>query len=162
MEQYQQQTNPDLLDGINNQIVQASTGKRFANHLIDLVVFYLLFLAAGVGIAFVKPELIDDLDNSSPLFNIIDRLVSLVLFGIYIFIIEAVFKGKTVGKFITGTRAVNQDGTRISTTTALKRGLSRAVPFEPFSAFGSPSFPWHDKWTDTYVIDEKLSNYEKQ
>jgi hypothetical protein len=31
------------------------------------------------------------------------------------------------------------------------------VPFEAFSALGTPSYPWHDKWTRTVVIDEKAS-----
>jgi uncharacterized RDD family membrane protein YckC len=66
--------------------------------------------------------------------------------------------GKTIAKFINGTRAVNEDGSRINFKTALLRSLSKAVPFEAFSALGaSPPYPWHDKWTKTYVVDEKQS-----
>jgi uncharacterized RDD family membrane protein YckC len=90
-------------------------------------------------------------------FNLIDRIVSLFLFAIYMGTIEAITKGRSIGKYITGTKAVNNDGSLISISTAFKRGFSRAVPFEPFSALGSPSLPWHDKWTDTYVIDIKQS-----
>jgi len=89
--------------------------------------------------------------------SLTDRLVSMVIYGILSGIVEGLFKGKSLGKLITGTRAVNTDGTNISFKTALLRGLSRIVPFEPFSALGGPSHPWHDKWTNTYVIDEKLS-----
>lgn len=78
----------------------------------------------------------------------------------YMFVNEYFMKGKSIGKFITGTRAVNQDGSQISVRTALMRSLIRMVPFEAFSALGTPSFPWHDKWTSTYVIDEKNSNYQ--
>ena len=74
------------------------------------------------------------------------------------FLVEALFKGKSLGKLITGTRAVNEDGSNLSAKTALLRGLSRAVPFNAFSALGTPSYPWHDKWTNSYVIDEKESN----
>jgi hypothetical protein len=55
---------------------------------------------------------------------------------------------------ITGTKAVNHDGSNISAKTAFLRTLCRLVPFEPFSAFG---IPWHDSWTHTHVIDVKQS-----
>ena len=59
---------------------------------------------------------------------------------------------------MNGTRAVNEDGTRITFKTALLRSLSRLVPFEAFSALGAnPPYPWHDRWTGTYVIDETQS-----
>ncbi len=74
------------------------------------------------------------------------------------FVIEAAFKGKSLGKLITGTRAVNEDGTNVTVKAAFFRGLSRAVPFNAFSALGNPTYPWHDKWTKTYVIDERESN----
>ena len=41
---------------------------------------------------------------------------------------------------------------------AFLRSLCRLVPFEPFSALKKPSYPWHDRWTRTLVIVEKLSN----
>jgi len=140
------------------QIVQASGGKRFANYIIDLIVFYALIFFAGIVIALVNPVVIDSINENDDGFNIIERLVTLVLYGIYMFIIEAIFKGKSLGKLITGTRAVNADGSNISAGTALFRGLSRAVPFNALSALGSPAYPWHDKWTKTYVIDERQSN----
>jgi uncharacterized RDD family membrane protein YckC len=84
-------------------------------------------------------------------------LLTITFFVFIIAILESVTGGKTLGKLITGTRAVNQDGTRVSPRTAILRCLSRMVPFEPFSALGSPSFPWHDRWTNTFVIDERES-----
>ena len=70
---------------------------------------------------------------------------------------ETLFKGKSFGKLITGTRAVNLDGSLITVRTAMLRALSRAVPFDVFSALGTTCNPWHDKWTDTMVMDEKRS-----
>ena len=72
--------------------------------------------------------------------------------------IEAITKGRSLGKIITGTKAVNDDGSNIGSGTAFKRGFSRIVPFEIFTALGSPSYPWHDKWNHTYVIDIKKSS----
>lgn len=140
------------------QIVQASGGKRFANYIIDLIIFYILMFLTGIIIALINPVVIDSINEDDAGFNLLDRLVSLVLYGLYMFIIEGIFKGKSLGKLITGTRAVNEDGSNISFGTALFRGLSRAVPFNALSALGSPAYPWHDKWTKTYVIDERQSN----
>ena len=83
--------------------------------------------------------------------------MSLLLYGIIMGTTEALTGGRSLGKLITGTRAVNADGSAISMQTAFWRGLCRAVPFEAFSALGSPSYPWHDKWTNTYVIDLRQS-----
>ena len=76
------------------------------------------------------------------------------LFLLY-FIEEGFLKGKTIGKMVTGTRAVNDDGTMITPQTAALRSIIRFVPFEPFSAFGTQ--PWHDRWANTIVIDERKS-----
>jgi uncharacterized RDD family membrane protein YckC len=87
--------------------------------------------------------------------NIIDRVVTMLLYGIYMSLIEGIFKGKSLGKLITRTKAVNLDGSAISWNSAFLRGFSRIVPFEPFSALSG--IPWHDKWSDTIVIDESKS-----
>lgn len=143
----------DLLSGTLS-LVQASKGKRFANYLIDTVVFIIVAVVffAVLAAAGVFGELFYDEGA-----GLLDRLVTMVLFGLLWGATEALFKGKTLGKLITGTRAVNEDGSQISTKTAFLRGFSRIVPFEAFSALGDPSYPWHDKWTHTYVIDEKTS-----
>ena len=151
--------NTEQQDLFNNetQLVQASGGKRFVNYLVDLLIFYVIFFLIFFTIAVNSPSTIDGLDDDSVSFGILDRLLSLLLYGLYMFIVETIFKGKSIGKFITGTRAVNEDGTPITAKTALLRGLSRAVPFNAFSALGDPSYPWHDKWNHTYVIDERKS-----
>jgi len=141
------------------QLVQASSGKRFANYIIDLVVFYALLFGSGIIIGLLNPVALDSIsEDDSVGFNLLDRLLGLVLYGLYMFVIEALFKGKSLGKLITGTRAVNEDGSNVSVKTAFFRGLSRAVPFNAFSALGTPAYPWHDRWTKSYVIDEKESN----
>lgn len=147
----------DIFTNDDHALVQAGSGKRFANYLIDLVIFYLLVFLFGIFLGFVNPQTLDELDAQSNGFDLVGRLLSLLFYGLYMFVVEAIFKGKSLGKLITGTRAVNEDGTAISFQTALLRGLSRAVPFNAFSALGTPCYPWHDRWTKTYVIDEKES-----
>ena len=146
------QQGSDLLGG---NVVRATAGKRLANYIIDLVMFYLLAFLVGIGIALVHPEVFEGMDDDS--FNLGAQLLTLMCYALYMAVVEAIFKGKTLGKLITGTRAVNLDGSKISTKTAFTRGLCRAVPFCAFSALGSPCDPWQDRWTDTMVMDEKQS-----
>lgn len=145
----------DLL--IFDDIAYARTvsSKRFLNFIIDLAFFYLLIVVTAVVFAIVAPGLFTDF-AASPLANpLMDRLLSLVLYALYMGAMEAIFKGKSLGKLLTGTRAVNLDGSPIATGSAFARGFSRAVPFCVLSAFGSPCNPWQDRWTDTMVIDER-------
>lgn len=146
----------DIL-GHEDRLVRAETGKRFINYLVDVVVFYLLVLAFGFMIGFMNPSAFDDIDDSSTSFGLLDRLISLVLYALYMGVIEGLFKGKSLGKLITKTRAVNLSGSPIGWSEAFARGFSRAVPFCVFSAFGSPCNPWQDRWTSTMVIDEEKS-----
>ena len=146
---------PDLLV-FDEILIPASTGKRFLNYLIDLLSFWLLIVIAGVCIAIVSPSVIENIDDS-PGFNLMDRIITLVLYGTYMGIIEGLFKGKSLGKLITNTRAVHLDGSKIGWDKSFARSFSRAVPFCVFSAFGTPCNPWQDRWTSTMVIDEKQS-----
>ncbi|MFC0181634.1 RDD family protein [Pseudarcicella hirudinis] len=132
------------------ELTPASTVKRFINYLIDVILFYILMLVIGLSIALFIPSLIETMANINAF---ADRILTLVLFALYMSVTEAIFKGKSLGKLITGTRAVNLDGSEISLSTAFGRGFSRAVPLCVFSAFGNPCNPWQDRWTDTVVID---------
>ena len=147
------QTPEDQLT-IEELYVRASAGKRLANYIIDIIVFYFLLITAGILIALVSPSSINDATAESAGINLMERILSLFIYAIYMAVVEAIFKGKSVGKFITKTRAVNLDGSTISTRTAILRAFSRAVPFCVFSAFGNPCDPWQDRWTNTMVIEE--------
>ena len=146
-----------LTDIETTHIVQAGTGKRFANYIIDVIVFYIVVFFLAMVIAMVDPSLLSWMEATDAGTNLLSSLISLLLYGIIMGITEAITGGRSLGKLITGTRAVNADGSPVSMQTAFWRGLCRAVPFEAFSALGAPSYPWHDKWTNTYVIDIKQS-----
>ncbi|MEC5142875.1 RDD family protein [Chitinophaga sp. 212800010-3] len=130
----------------------AGNGKRLANYFIDLFIFYIIAILFFAVLAIVNPGSRVFSDNPSQGEQYLLRLISMVFYGIIMGIIEGLFKGRTLGKLITGTKAVNEDGTSIDFMTGFKRGLSRMVPFEAFSALGSPCYPWHDKWTNTQVV----------
>jgi uncharacterized RDD family membrane protein YckC len=145
-----------LDDKIDNDVVleQASSGKRLANYVIDAIVFYVVIFGIAIFGGLLSSELVQSLEKIDP---ILDRLFSLVLYGIISGFIEGALGGKSLGKYLTGTRAVMEDGTKISFGTGLKRGFLRMIPFEQFTAFGTPCYPWHDRYSKTLVIDENFS-----
>ena len=149
--------NENLLDDVSVDLVQASSGTRFANLLIDRVILYVIWsLVLGPLTVNIIVSMGLYTENRFGLWFEL-YLFAMVFNVLIIAIQEATMGGKTFGKLITRTRAVNENGSPIDFRKALMRSLSRAVPFEVFSALGSPCYPWHDRWTDTLVIDEKTS-----
>src|SRR6187200_2079680 len=123
MEENQLQHSPEqnIFDDFTPQLTQASSGKRLANYLIDLVSFYVFMYLFSYVLVNLSYDLAVIIYGDGH--EIAGRLIVLLLYGMYMGLIEAVFKGRSFGKLITGTVAVNEDGTRISGQTALIRGL---------------------------------------
>lgn len=140
-----------LSEEVEMSLIPAGHGKRFANLILDYLFMYFIMVIVFVVMAnlgiFFKPS---NGGNSQFTFLFLGWLIYvLTLFGL-----EVLLKGKSIGKLITRTRAVNEiDGSYINVKTALFRSLIRTVPFELFSALGSPCRPWHDKWTNTVVVN---------
>jgi uncharacterized RDD family membrane protein YckC len=57
----------------------------------------------------------------------------------------------TLGKIITKSTVIDENGDKIGVGRAIGRTLSRLIPFEPFSFFFSER-GWHDSITDTHVV----------
>lgn len=134
----------------------ATTGQRFLNWLVDILLMrfgldYLTGTLLGYLLAALAPDYTRELIYGGNQFDLIVIAYFLLIIDylLYYTICEKAFKGYTVGKLLTGTRAIRQDGAELTFKDALLRSLSRMVPFEPFSAFGTP---WHDSWTKTMVI----------
>lgn len=128
----------------------ASVGQRIANYLIDLVAFYLLVSLAGIFIGLYYVSTGETLNQESGGFVAVTYLVSFALFFIYYTLFEG-SKGKTLGKLITKTKVVQEDGEPMTYGKAFLRTLSRLVPFEAFSVFFGIKM-WHDSWTKTMVV----------
>ena len=142
------------------QLIPASTGQRFLNYLIDNLLLrfgltWLTGMAVGMILAVLFPDYMLELSQRDDTFGLLalSYLIVIVNYLIYYTICEKAFKGYTLGKLITGTRAVREDGNELTLKDALLRSLSRMVPFEVFSAFGG--YPWHDSWTKTRVIKSR-------
>lgn len=124
----------------------APRGTRFVNCLIDQFALAGLSFATGIALIAVAGEKgVELLDEPY------GTLFSLASFFFYYFVMELAF-GRTVGKFITGTKVVRADGSHPSAGQIVGRTLSRIIPFEAFSFFSSPCVGWHDSLSGTRVI----------
>jgi len=139
------------------QYTTASQGQRFVNWLIDnLLMRFAMSYPAGMLLGFilaeVAPETLYEISDGgmSSMILLLAYVVVIFNYLVYYTLCEKLFKGYTLGKLISGTRAIRQDGGELTFKDALLRSLSRLVPFEVFSGFNT--FAWHDQWTNTMVV----------
>lgn len=127
----------------------ASNMKRFGNLIADTIMNYvLLFIVSFILLAM-------DINIAE---NVGWRwLATLSTSFLYYFSLESM-NGKTIGKYLTKTRVVYKDGSTPTNGTIAKRALCRFIPFDAFSFLSSNPIGWHDKFSDTIVIDEKSFN----
>ena len=142
------------------QYQNASSGQRFLNFLIDNLFMtyglgYLTGSLVGYLLASFFPEFAVSLFSDPESMDVLIFGVILAYFNyiVYYTFCEKLFRGYTLGKLITGTRAVRINGEELSFKDTFLRSLSRIVPFEAFSGFGEN--PWHDQWTKTMVIKSR-------
>jgi uncharacterized RDD family membrane protein YckC len=132
----------------------APLGLRFANYLIDSIVNFvgffivamiLVILSLALDIPFMNFFYGDDILSK------VHQYIFLLIVYVSIYTItETASKGRTLGKLITGTKAVKEDGSPLTKKDAFIRSLCRMIPFEALSAF-SDQF-WHDRISKTAVI----------
>ena len=141
---------PKAYSGVQpDEMIKANPGKRILNLLTDWIAS---FIASVLVFGIIDTAYTEHNRNS----NLQDWLLFFLVYVLFMAIMEAGYKGKTIGKFLTKTRAVNLDGSPISIKTAFARAFIRAIPLNTFSALTPACNPWHDKWTNTIVIIEDL------
>jgi uncharacterized RDD family membrane protein YckC len=152
MEQHNQ---ADLLQDIEEEkyVDPVHWSLRFVNHIVDQIVMGLVVNGIKYAVAILSMGghygdyfLLQE-DMSALLYGLV------LSFGItfcYYTVFETASNGRTIGKMLTGTIAITQDGSPFTFKHALLRTLCRFIPFEPFSAFGY--MPWHDSITKTVVV----------
>lgn len=145
----------DLLTDVNQpEEMRADNGTRFLHYLIDVVVFYAVIFLFGIVLGTFAADFILSTETDAGA-SLLLNVISISLFVLYFGMLEGATKGRTVGKLITKTKAIREDGSPITYGDAFKRTLIRLIPFEPFSAFFSDGM-WHDKWSKTMVV--KMNN----
>jgi uncharacterized RDD family membrane protein YckC len=131
----------------------ASGGKRFANYLLDTV-FLMVFgsvvgVTIGIVLAVASPESLLEPAKENKL---LDYVAGFILSMLYYAILESA-SGRTVAKFITKTKVVNEKGEKPDFSTILVRSLCRFIPFEALSFLDSDHSGWHDKLSKTKVVE---------
>ncbi|HAH55418.1 MAG TPA: RDD family protein [Flavobacterium sp.] len=144
MEQREFQVTDELL---------ASKGQRLLNYIIDSVIIYstifgLSFITALIADFFEANGFLEWLQNINKLE---EYLIYFLIMIPYFTLMESIFS-KSIGKFVTNTMVVLEDGTKPESSIILKRTLCRIIPFDALSFLGTPSRGWHDSITDTYVV----------
>lgn len=136
----------NLLDDLQEEVVIVPVGKgvRFANLLIDTICVYALFFIVVFTAVIIKLSNGGMVEDSQVFYFVLSYAI---LIG-YFTVLEAL-TGRSVGKFITGTRVYRLDGQPLTWKDAFLRALIRLIPFEAFSGLGFA--PWHDEWTKTTV-----------
>lgn len=137
---------------------QAEKLLRFINFLIDYFFTYLLviLLYAVMMVIYSFVSGIDYLivaDKVSNINSFLDRLVTAFFYALFMYLTETISKGRSLGKLITGTMVVKENGGLPTGNDFLKRNFSRIVPFDALSFLGS--LGWHDSWSDTRVVKRK-------
>lgn len=135
----------------------ASNGKRIANYLIDLIVQYIIVFVVAFVVILVASvfELTGLIEAIAGMNSLQELFFGLMIMIMYYGLMETIGQ-RTVGKLITGTMVVMEDGGKPDSRTILLRTLCRLIPFEAFSFLGQSGRFWHDTIMNTCVVDKKI------
>jgi uncharacterized RDD family membrane protein YckC len=126
----------------------ASRRRRLANTTIDSICFFAFVILIGVILSLLGLEsLLEAIPESGGM----DQVVGLLLFALYYISFEGL-TGRTPGKFLTGTRTVNESGGPPTLPQIIGRTAARLIPFEAISFLSRSRIGWHDRLSKTRVI----------
>ena len=128
--------------------------RRFSNMLLDMIFGISLTGAVFVIIKLIKPTL-----QWETLGKIYDNAFLISLVELFYYATTEFVWGRSPAKFITKTKVIMRDGSRLTFKAVLIRSLCRLIPFEPLSFFGDRNpVGWHDKFSKTIVVYDKMKN----
>lgn len=140
----------------------ATTGQRFGNYIIDVIVIYIFvfiiaFAAAMItALAGSTTNILEEMEG-----DWLATLIFLFISTTYYVIFEGFFS-RSIAKFITQTVVVNEDGSKPDFGTIFKRTLCRIIPFDAFSYLGGRSRGWHDSIPEVYVVKKQAFEHSKK
>src|SRR5262245_27538754 len=116
----------EVLDPTPTETVElASRGLRFANFVIDWIAVYLFSFIVGILLALARVPILNEPTALDSL------MLGIAVWLLYYVPLETAF-GRTLGKLITRTRVVTEDGEPPNILTVIGRTFTRLVPLEPF------------------------------
>jgi uncharacterized RDD family membrane protein YckC len=140
----------------------ASHGQRLLNLLLDtfmqvVLFFFVLTFLVAIKIASGDKEFVEQLAQ-----NMVAQYTIVTCIALFYYNVFEIFGARTIGKFITQTIVVDENGNTPTHETILIRSLCRLIPFNAFSFLGLPSRGWHDSISKTYVVNRKLLHERKR
>ena len=127
---------------------------RFGHHVIDSIVMIVVILVIMYAL-----DVIGIISFGGQLENI--NILTYLLYIFYYPIMEFSL-GKTVGKMLTKSTVVREDGGRITLGQAFGRSLCRLIPFDAFSFLGSTAVGWHDSISKTRVVKDVFLEHNSE
>jgi uncharacterized RDD family membrane protein YckC len=137
----------------------ASKSKRFVNFIIDYIGQLIIGGAIGITMAIIS-EITGDYEYVAwidTMGTLGEYALGIVILIVYYMVFETI-TGRTLGKYITNTKVLTEDGQKPEADKILYRTLSRMIPFEAFSFLGDEGRGWHDSLAKTVVVDIKKYN----
>lgn len=115
---------------------------RFINFTIDLIIWLIISAMLTFWI-----------NANDPLQQLIGYGILLCSYLGYYYFMETKYQ-KTIAKFITKTKVVNNDGNKPNSSDILRRTLYRLIPFDRISFLFSAN-GFHDRLSETTLIKDK-------
>lgn len=153
---------PDILDdepedfNMRSRLIYASVPLRILSYIIDLMVVmsigYLLIRIGTLLNLFTEKEF-----HALVYGKVYYYLLILVIQILYFTVMEASYKGKTVGKFIFGSTVFTENGEKINLSHALIRAFVNAIPVNAITFIIYKHRFLHDVLSKTIVINDKKS-----
>ena len=150
---------PDQIAQVKKELTEKETEKkefdsskvsswiRLIHFIVDIIGFFVTALVLS---------LIVDLFISSPSeahIELVGSILFLISFIVYYVFMEYTFQ-KTIGKFLTKTIVVMQDGSKPLLSDILVRTLCRLIPLDQFSYLFTKN-GFHDRLSRTTVVKDK-------
>lgn len=139
----------------------ATKKQRLINAVADTAITVILYLMALLVIVLLNK--LADIDG--PMFWLkhasgLETYLLYMALALLYYVICETSTGATLGKFITHTKVLTEDGQEPSFSTIIVRSLARLIPFEAFSFIGEYSAGWHDQLSKTVVVD--IHKFDKE
>lgn len=129
----------------------ASGWLRLANYIIDYIAYLAVSFLVGIVIGVIclltgtDPGWLENMGVFSKLF------FYFILKSSYLIFFEGIF-GQSLGKMITKTKVVDENGDKPTLEKITTRTLCRFIPFEAFSFLVPNPIGWHDSLSRTRVV----------
>lgn len=153
----EQRNDTDVLDNWKQDMYvdPVSPWVRLAHYVVDSSVCMVLWKVVVYGWGLVLASHGRKLKDSFLMQKDLDALMqqmllSTILTLLYYILFEGISKGRTMGKLVTGSIVIKEDGSAFTFKDAFIRSVCRAIPFEALSALGYR--PWHDSLSKTAVV----------